>query len=194
MASVAQQNRYERERDETARMLAVIAPSKCAATAIGALEHDGLMIESHHSARGQPPLSDSPSTPTSFSWRTVCSLQVSHPQRAAARRTLLEREGQERLTASVRSVSLEQMSVRRPSGEYLARRALMHRERQIIALVAAGFTNAQIPERRCLAERAINTHRASVFHRRGLTSRRRATAVLASDDEFRRSPSLRSAN
>jgi DNA-binding NarL/FixJ family response regulator len=86
------------------------------------------------------------------------------------------------------------MSIRRPFGECLARRALLHRERQIVALVAAGFTNAQIPERLCLAERTINTHRASVFHRRGLTSRRRATAVVASDDDFRRSPSLRSAN
>jgi DNA-binding NarL/FixJ family response regulator len=66
--------------------------------------------------------------------------------------------------------------------------ALSHRERQLIALVAAGRMNAQIAERLSLAESTIKAHLSSLLRRLGVRSRREAAgAVFAADDEFRRS-------
>jgi DNA-binding NarL/FixJ family response regulator len=105
---------------------------------------------------------------------------------AGADALVLEGEGREVLAAAVRSVSLGQISVPRPFRECLDRPALSARERQIIVLVAAGCTNAQIAERLCLAESTIKAHISSVIRRLGVRSRRQAAAaVLARDDEFR---------
>jgi DNA-binding NarL/FixJ family response regulator len=107
---------------------------------------------------------------------------------AGADALVLERDGDEVLSAAVRSVSLGQVSVPRPFRECLDRPALSHRERQIIALVAAGCTNAQIAQRLYLSESTIKGHLSSAFRRLGVSSRRKAAAaVFAFDDEFRRS-------
>jgi DNA-binding NarL/FixJ family response regulator len=106
---------------------------------------------------------------------------------------VVERDEQEELITAVRSVSLEQISLRRPSTKSLDRPAPSHREREIVSVVARGCTNAQIAERVSAAERTIRTHRTPVFHWLGLTSPRRAAAVFASNDGSRRSPGLRPA-
>jgi DNA-binding NarL/FixJ family response regulator len=86
----------------------------------------------------------------------------------------------------VQSVLLGQVSVPRPLRELVEAPALSHRERQILALVVEGFTNAQIAERLYLAESTVKTHLSSAFRRLGVKSRREATAaVLGSDDPFR---------
>jgi two-component system, NarL family, response regulator len=107
---------------------------------------------------------------------------------AGADALVLQREGDGVLSAAVRSVSLGQVSIPRPFRECLDRPALSHRERQIVALVAAGCTNAQIAQRLCLSESTIKGHLSSAFRRLGVSSRRKAAAaVFAFDDEFRRS-------
>ena len=91
------------------------------------------------------------------------------------------------LSAAVRSVSLGQLSVPRPFRDCLDHPALSHRERQIIALVVAGFTNVQIADRLCLSESTIKKHLSSAFRRLGVHSRRQATAaVFGFDADFRR--------
>lgn len=107
---------------------------------------------------------------------------------AGADALVLDGERQEVLAAAVRSVSLGQISVPRPFRGCLMQPALSHREWQISALVAAGFTNAQIAERLCLAESTIKAHLSSLFRRLGVGSRRQAVAaLLAADDELPRS-------
>jgi DNA-binding NarL/FixJ family response regulator len=65
--------------------------------------------------------------------------------------------------------------------------ALSQREKEILALVAAGLTNGQIATRLYLAESTVKTHLSSAFRRLGVRSRREAAAlVLSSDDGMRR--------
>jgi two-component system, NarL family, response regulator len=107
---------------------------------------------------------------------------------AGADALVLERDGEGVLSAAVQSVSLGQISVPRPFRDCLDRPALSHRQRQIIALVAAGSTNAQIAQRLCLSESTIKGHLSSAFRQLGVSSRRKAAAaVFAFDAEFRRS-------
>ena len=102
---------------------------------------------------------------------------------AGADALVLEGEGQQVLTAAVRSASLGQISIPRSFRECLDRPALSHRERQIIALVAVGWTNAQIAQRLHLSENTIKADLSSVFRRLGVSPRRKAVAaVFASDD------------
>ena len=107
---------------------------------------------------------------------------------AGADALVLEGERQEVLAVAVRCAALGQASVPRAFRDSLGDPALSHREWQIIALVAAGLTNAQIAARLCLAESTIKAHLSSLFRQLGVTSRRQAVAaVLASDDELPRS-------
>ncbi len=104
---------------------------------------------------------------------------------AGADAIVLEEEMDDVLPAAVRSVSLGQVSLPRPMREIVEAPALSHRERQILALVVAGFTNAQIAERLYLAESTVKTHLSSAFRRLGVRSRREASAaVLAAEDQL----------
>ena len=65
--------------------------------------------------------------------------------------------------------------------------ALSLRERQVLALISAGLTNAQIAATLFLAESTVKSHAATAFRRLGVNSRRDATAlVLGSNDGLRR--------
>ncbi|HEY2603483.1 MAG TPA: response regulator transcription factor [Thermoleophilaceae bacterium] len=107
---------------------------------------------------------------------------------AGADALVLEHELQDVLAVAVRSASLGQLSVPRPLREAIEPPPLSQRDRQIVAFVAAGWTNAQIAERLSLAEGTVKAHLSSVFRQLGVRSRRQAAAaLLASDDEVRRS-------
>jgi DNA-binding NarL/FixJ family response regulator len=107
---------------------------------------------------------------------------------AGADAVVLEAESRQVLPAAVRCAAVGQVSIPRPLREVLEPPALSHRELQIVALAAAGYTNAQIAERLCLAESTIKAHFSSVFRRLGVRSRTQAAAVvLASGDVFHRS-------
>lgn len=65
--------------------------------------------------------------------------------------------------------------------------ALSLRERQVLALIAEGLSNADIAKRLFLAESTVKSHAAAAFRRLGVNSRREAVAlVLGSDDTLRR--------
>jgi DNA-binding NarL/FixJ family response regulator len=193
----------------------IAASESVARAALAALEGDGLIVEGQHLGSG-PGAVELLAAGTDVVLIIEDDLECAEVVQAARRRApdagivvvlpaatrsdtrallaagadalVLEREGEEVLSAAVRSVSLGQVSVPRPFRECLDRPALSHRERQIIALVAAGCTNAQIAQRLCLSESTIKGHLSSAFRRLGVSSRRKvAGAVFAFDAEFRRS-------
>jgi DNA-binding NarL/FixJ family response regulator len=66
--------------------------------------------------------------------------------------------------------------------------ALSVRERQVLALMAAGLSNAEIADRLVLSESTVKSHVVSAFRRLGVHSRREAVAVvLGSSEALRRS-------
>ena len=66
--------------------------------------------------------------------------------------------------------------------------ALSIRERQVLALMAGGLSNAEIGERLYLSESTIKSHAVSAFRRLGVHTRREAVAlVLGSSEALRRS-------
>jgi DNA-binding NarL/FixJ family response regulator len=90
---------------------------------------------------------------------------------------VLDDDAEEALVAVVAVVCAGQVSV--PSGQYAAKRqALTTREKQILALVVPGLTNAQIAGKLFLAESTIKSHLSSAFGKLGVSSRYEATAMI----------------
>jgi DNA-binding NarL/FixJ family response regulator len=87
------------------------------------------------------------------------------------------------LPATIRAVCAGQVVVPDRFRHQAARPALSHREKQALALVAAGFTNRQIADRLFLAESTVKTHLSSVFGKLGVCSRSEASALVHDPDE-----------
>jgi DNA-binding NarL/FixJ family response regulator len=81
------------------------------------------------------------------------------------------------LPVVVRSVALGQASVPRGSATDLEAPVLSRREHEVLDLVGAGLTNAEIATRLCVAETTVKRHLASVFMKLGVHSRMEAVAV-----------------
>lgn len=91
------------------------------------------------------------------------------------------------LGAICRAVMTGHVCVPAASRASLEPPALSLRERQVLALMAAGLSNAEIAEQLFLAESTVKSHAASAFRRLGVNSRREAVAlVLGSSDALRR--------
>jgi two-component system response regulator DesR len=82
------------------------------------------------------------------------------------------------LAVTVRSVCSGQLAVPPELRGGVERRALSHRERQILGLVVLGFTNAGIAAKLCLAESTVKSHLSSAFAKLGVRSRNQATALI----------------
>jgi DNA-binding NarL/FixJ family response regulator len=88
----------------------------------------------------------------------------------------------------LRAVVAGQVCVPADAGDTVAPPALSTRERQVLALMAGGLSNAEIAEQLFLSESTVKTHAASAFRRLGVRSRREAVAVvLGSSETLRRS-------
>jgi len=59
---------------------------------------------------------------------------------------------------------------------------LTRRERELVALVAAGASNKEIAERLSIAERTVKAHLTSIFRKLGVSSRLHL-AVYALDEQ-----------
>jgi DNA-binding NarL/FixJ family response regulator len=101
---------------------------------------------------------------------------------------VLESQLERNLGLVVRSVCAGQVSVPRSLRYAVEPLSLSHRQKQVLALVAAGMTNAQIARRLSLSEDTVKTHLSSAFKRLGVRSRREAAGVVfSSDDGLRQS-------
>jgi DNA-binding NarL/FixJ family response regulator len=75
------------------------------------------------------------------------------------------------------------MSIPRRLHRCVFRPAFSYREKQILAMVVGGATNAQIAARLFLAESTIKTHLGTAFRKLGVHSRKEAAALLLDPDE-----------
>jgi DNA-binding NarL/FixJ family response regulator len=215
MTGVALQDRPEVQLLRATLIVASIASSEpVARAAMRALERGGLVIDGRYLGSG-PPAAERIATATDVVLIMEDARQLAAVVRAArlaaadagivvvvpvatqtgTRRLLaagadalvIEAERQEVLPAAVLGAAAGQISIPRPLRGGLEPPTLSPRELQIVALAAAGCTNAQIADRLCLSASTVKAHLSSVFRRLGVRSRRQAAAVLASDDEFQRS-------
>src|SRR4051812_38319993 len=82
------------------------------------------------------------------------------------------------LGVTVRAVCAGQACVPRELRRQVERPLLSNRERQVLGLVAAGFTNGQIADKLFLAESTIKGHLSSAFSKLGIHSREEASALV----------------
>jgi DNA-binding NarL/FixJ family response regulator len=82
------------------------------------------------------------------------------------------------LPVAIRGVLAGLMVVPRTARHRLAPPALSHRERQVLALLVEGCTNAEIAVRLFLAESTVKSHLSGAFAKLGVRSRRDAVALI----------------
>lgn len=83
------------------------------------------------------------------------------------------------LAATARAALAGQLTVPAVLGRQIAPRALSHREKQILALVAHGRTNREIADRLVVAESTVKTHLVSAFRKLDVRSRAEAVARIS---------------
>jgi DNA-binding NarL/FixJ family response regulator len=89
------------------------------------------------------------------------------------------------LAAVVSVVCAGQVSVPSEHRAEVRTRALTNREKQILALVVAGLTNAQIARELFLAESTVKSHLSSAFGKLGVSSRHEAARVILDPERGR---------
>jgi DNA-binding NarL/FixJ family response regulator len=97
---------------------------------------------------------------------------------AGATGLLLEADLERALVPSVMALLAGQLAVPSALSRQIAPRPLSHREKEVLALVAAGFTNLEIAQRLFLAESTVKTHLSSAFRKVDARSRAEAVARL----------------
>ena len=103
--------------------------------------------------------------------------------RAGADGIVLEAELHAALVASVRAVAAGQLAVPLALRRQLAPRHLSYREKQVLSLVAVGYTNRQIADTLYLSESTVKTHLSSAFGKLDARSRAEAAARVLDPDE-----------
>jgi DNA-binding NarL/FixJ family response regulator len=88
------------------------------------------------------------------------------------------------LSVTIRAVCAGQACLPRELRRQFDRPALSARERQVVGMVAAGYTNAEIADQLYLAESTIKGHLAAAFNKLGVHTREEA-AALVHDPEAR---------
>jgi DNA-binding NarL/FixJ family response regulator len=86
------------------------------------------------------------------------------------------------LAPTVHAVMAGQLALPRRHRHHLEKRALSHREQQVLSLVIRGATNRQAADALVLAESTVKGHLASAFAKLGVRSRAEAAAVLLASD------------
>jgi DNA-binding NarL/FixJ family response regulator len=107
---------------------------------------------------------------------------------AGAHGLVFEPELERTLATTVRAVAIGQSVVPGKFRASVERPVLSHRERQVLALVRNGLTNAEIAERLFLAESTIKSHLASIFTKFGVRSRKEVAAVFLDVDSMPEMP------
>lgn len=89
-----------------------------------------------------------------------------------------ERDAADALAPAVWAVVAGLVCVPRVTRRLVSKPTFSHREKQVLDLLVAGMTNAQIAERLYLSESTIKSHVTSAFAKLGVRSRKDAAAVL----------------
>jgi DNA-binding NarL/FixJ family response regulator len=97
---------------------------------------------------------------------------------AGADAIVFEPELESTLAVAVSAVASGQSVVPRKVRASVERPTFSHRERQVLAYVSRGLTNAQIAEQLFLSESTIKSHLSSAFAKFGVRSRREAAALF----------------
>jgi DNA-binding NarL/FixJ family response regulator len=87
------------------------------------------------------------------------------------------------LAPSVEAVLAEQVVFPRQERRRFQRRALSHRERQVLRMAANGLTNDEIGRQLHLATSTVKSHLTSAFSKLGVRSRNEAAAMLSDPDD-----------
>lgn len=93
-----------------------------------------------------------------------------------------EPEAEHALRGTIAAVLAGQISVPRSIRDRIAWTTFSVREKQVLQLVAAGLTNAEIAERLFLSESTIKSHLSSSFRKLGVSSRAEAAAAVLDPD------------
>jgi DNA-binding NarL/FixJ family response regulator len=101
---------------------------------------------------------------------------------AGAAGLVLDAQIETTLAATIHAVAAGQIVVPNRFRRHAIRPALSHREKQTLALVAAGLTNRQIAAQLFLAESTVKTHLTSVFGKLGVGSRSEAAELVLDPD------------
>jgi DNA-binding NarL/FixJ family response regulator len=97
---------------------------------------------------------------------------------AGADAIVFEPDLESTLAVTVSAVARGQSVVPRKLRASVERPAFSHRERQVLAFVSRGLTNAQIAEKLFLSESTIKSHLSSAFAKFGVRSRKEAAALF----------------
>jgi DNA-binding NarL/FixJ family response regulator len=97
---------------------------------------------------------------------------------AGADGVVLEATAKSTLAATVRAVCAGQLVVPAELWQRLARPALSMREKQTLAMVVMGFSNAEIARKLFVTEATVKSHLSSSFSKLGVRSRAEATARI----------------
>lgn len=101
---------------------------------------------------------------------------------AGADGVVFELELEATLAASVGAVAAGQVAVPRRLRAGLQKPAFSHRERQVLAHVAAGLTNGQIADALFLSQSTVKSHLSSAYAKLGVRSRNEAAALVLDPD------------
>jgi DNA-binding NarL/FixJ family response regulator len=97
---------------------------------------------------------------------------------AGADAIVFEPELESTLAVAVSAVASGQSVVPRKLRASIERPTFSHRERQVLAFVSRGLTNAQIADKLFLSESTIKSHLSSAFAKFGVRSRKEAAALF----------------
>jgi DNA-binding NarL/FixJ family response regulator len=91
---------------------------------------------------------------------------------------VLSGEAHRALAATIGAVDAGQVCVPRRHARHVERPGLSTREKQVIGLVALGFSNGEIAERLFLAQSTVKSHLSSAFGKLGVRSRHEAVELI----------------
>jgi DNA-binding NarL/FixJ family response regulator len=97
---------------------------------------------------------------------------------AGADGVVLEAGAEDTLVVTIRAVTTGQLVVPAELWQRTARPALSTREKQALAMVVMGFSNAEIARKLYVTEATVKSHLSSAFAKLGVRSRSEATARI----------------
>jgi DNA-binding NarL/FixJ family response regulator len=97
---------------------------------------------------------------------------------AGAGGLVISREASRTLLPTIEAVRAGQVCVPRRQAPQAERPGLSTREKQVIGLVALGFSNGEIADRLFLAESTVKSHLSSAFAKLGVRSRHEAVELI----------------